>query len=283
MPDQSAMPHLWYIVKYDELYRPKTSRNEDLVRPEFVKMPIKPRGKGLKRLLKQGNGIAHLGIFLLLVEMATEVRPDFRGKLLNHLDQPASVEEIAECISLDTHVDFVGSALKCLESMGWVACCANYDQGAYGIRTDYVPATHEVRKVQEQVKVKAKAKVKEEAKGGNTPSVKSDYLNLATTHGPTSKTDPEVAADLSRVLKTWMEKSRIDPINVAPDIIRRIEEYVIPHGADLCCEYLSKESFKSPLMALSKIDDDKRQTIAVNPDDAVFNAELERLAKERSQ
>ena len=132
---------LYYIIDYDKRYRPKTTKGEDLVTAKYVKLPVKPRGKGLQALLKRKNGIKILGVWSLLLQAATENAPEFRGKLLNHKDNPATITEIAEAISLENKEVMVKEALETLEDMGWVSSVENTEK----LRSESVAGTHKVK------------------------------------------------------------------------------------------------------------------------------------------
>jgi len=112
---------MFSIVEYDERYRPYDKACRELVSPNFVKLPIKPKGDGLQALLRYKRGLEVFGVWGLLLEKATaEKLPENRGKLLNYKGEPASIDEIAKSISLDRKVPFVEYALSVLVEMGWV-------------------------------------------------------------------------------------------------------------------------------------------------------------------
>lgn len=112
---------MYIIANYTELYNPTNTSGGELKNAKYVKMPVKPRGKGLRTLLKTAKGLETFGIWGLLLQAATETtNPKIRGKLLNHKDEPASVIEIAESISLDSHVGKVQKALDILVGLGWI-------------------------------------------------------------------------------------------------------------------------------------------------------------------
>jgi hypothetical protein len=126
---------MYSIANYEELYMPTNSKGGELVHAVFVKMPVKPRGKGLKSLLKNAKGLEVFGVWTLLLQAATETtNPKNRGKLLNHKDEPANSQEIAEAISLDNQVKKVEEALSVLVEMGWV----QYVQSTDKVRTNSV-------------------------------------------------------------------------------------------------------------------------------------------------
>lgn len=111
-----------YVIKnYKELYNPTNTSGGELKNAKYVKMPVKPRGKGLRALLKMPKGLEIFGIWALLLEVATETtNPKLRGKLLNHKDEPANINEIAESISLDRKTSKVEKALAVLVKMDWI-------------------------------------------------------------------------------------------------------------------------------------------------------------------
>ena len=139
---------MYQITNYNELYRPYNKSGEELKRPDFVKLPINPKGDGLQSLFEHKRGLEFFGVWCLLLEKATsEKKPKNRGKLLNHQGQPASVAEIAKSISLKNKINLVEHALSILVSMGWVEYSGSTEQSS-------VP----VPKLGAQVKVKVKVK-----------------------------------------------------------------------------------------------------------------------------
>lgn len=112
---------MYQIANYDELYRPYNRSGEELRRADFVKLPVKPKGDGLQQLFEYKRGLEVFAIWCLLLEKATaENKPENRGKLLNHKEENASVEEIAKGISLRRKAPLVKYALSVLTTMGWV-------------------------------------------------------------------------------------------------------------------------------------------------------------------
>jgi len=108
-------------MNYKTFYNPTNSSGGELQNAKYVKMPVKPRGKGLRALLKNPKGLEIFGIWCLLLQAATEsTTPSIRGKLLNHKDEPANVDEIASAISLDGKTTKVKNALDILIDMGWL-------------------------------------------------------------------------------------------------------------------------------------------------------------------
>jgi hypothetical protein len=137
---------LYEITDYAEHYKPTNTKGEDLKYARFVKMPVKPRGKGLKALLKKPRGLEIFGVWCLLLQAATETeRAEHRGKLLNHRDEPASVEEIAESISMEGKQSFIDAALSTLCAMGWITVRIDSVQGTEEVRSDYGEPTEAVR------------------------------------------------------------------------------------------------------------------------------------------
>jgi len=127
---------MFTIADYDKRYRPYDKAGRELVNPSFVKLPINPKGDGLRTLLKHKRGGEVFCIWCLLLEKTTaEKQPENRGKLLNHKGEPASVAEIAEGISHDRRIPLVKYALSVLASMGWVKCGQDEDIAS----TEYVP------------------------------------------------------------------------------------------------------------------------------------------------
>jgi hypothetical protein len=111
---------MYEIAEYDKRYRPFNKSGGELVHADFVKLPVKPRGKGLQRLLKEKRSLEVFAVWCLLLEEATDAEPENRGKLLNNRNEPASISEIAEAISLGSKKTLVKYALSLLVSMGWV-------------------------------------------------------------------------------------------------------------------------------------------------------------------
>jgi len=134
---------VYEIVDYEQLYNPKNSSGGELKNANYVKMPVKPRGKGLMALLKRSKGLEVFGVWGLLLQAATETtKPKMRGKFLNHKDQPANIEEIAEAISLGRQVSKVKFALGVLCEMGWIKHTGNTDelQNSSVLNTDNTPS-----------------------------------------------------------------------------------------------------------------------------------------------
>lgn len=121
---------MYEIANYDELYRPYDKSGGELRRPDFVKLPAKPKGDGLQLLLEQKRGLEVFAIWCLLLEKTTLEKPLNRGKLLNHLDAPASVEEIARSISLKSRISLVGLALNLLTTIGWLICTDDAEESS---------------------------------------------------------------------------------------------------------------------------------------------------------
>lgn len=108
------------IVEYSERYAPYDKSGRDVVNATWVKLPCKPKGDGLERLLEQKRGLEYFGIWCLLLEKTTLEKPKNRGKLLNHKGEPASFEEIAKSISLKNKVGLVEKAISALINLGWI-------------------------------------------------------------------------------------------------------------------------------------------------------------------
>jgi hypothetical protein len=133
---------MYQIKNYAELYMPTNSKGGDLINAKYVKLPVNPRGKGLRFLLKRyKDGIEIFGIWALLLEAATETtKPELRGKLLNHRDEPASIQEISESISMEGHEKKVENAISALIEVGWI----EYVQDTESVRTEYGQSTDKV-------------------------------------------------------------------------------------------------------------------------------------------
>jgi len=119
---------MYSITNYDELYRPYDKSGGELKKPDFVKLPVKPKGDGLQLLLEQKRGLEVFGVWCLLLEKTTGEKPQNRGKLLNHKEEPATVEEIARGISLRTKIGLVKHALTALTTMGWLTFSGEAEQ-----------------------------------------------------------------------------------------------------------------------------------------------------------
>lgn len=113
---------MYLIANYDKRYMPRDKSRHPLLHADYVKMPVNPQGDGLKTLLKYKRGLEVFGIWCLLLEKATDVKPENRGKLLNHKDEVATPTEIALGISLEKQIKLVTYALSVLVEMGWVKC-----------------------------------------------------------------------------------------------------------------------------------------------------------------
>lgn len=108
------------IINYDERYRPYDKSGNELKNAHWVKLPAKPKGNGVEKLLDQKKGLEIFGIWCLLLEKTTLEEPENRGKLLNHKGESATPAEIAAGISLKKKVALVEYALSVLVTMGWV-------------------------------------------------------------------------------------------------------------------------------------------------------------------
>lgn len=112
---------MYLITDYDVRYRPCNKSGEELKKADWVKLPAKPRGEGLVSLLEYKRGLEIFAIWCLLLEKATiEKKPENRGKLLNHKEQSATIEEIAKGISLKNKFTLVKHAITVLVEMGWI-------------------------------------------------------------------------------------------------------------------------------------------------------------------
>ncbi len=133
---------MYIISNYTKLYNPTNTSGGELKNATYVKYPVKPRGKGLRALLKKEDGAGILGIWGLLLQAATETnKPKLRGRLLNHKDQAARVEEIADAISFESDVERVQNALDVLKELGWIDYVTSTDELCNDsvIDTDDVP------------------------------------------------------------------------------------------------------------------------------------------------
>ena len=83
---------MFSIVDYEARYKPYDKSGGELKNADWVKLPAKPRGEGLAELLKHNRGLQVFAVWCLLLEKTTNEKPENRGKLLNHKEQPATVE-----------------------------------------------------------------------------------------------------------------------------------------------------------------------------------------------
>lgn len=112
---------MYCIENYEKLYQPRDSKQRPLVNAHYVKLPVN-FGKGLKNLMKRHvNPLEIFGIWCLLLEYATDQKPQFRGQLLNHQDQPATLEEICCDLDLDGQEEKLQGAISILISLGWMS------------------------------------------------------------------------------------------------------------------------------------------------------------------
>jgi len=111
---------MYMINEYDTRYKPTNKSGGELKNADYVKLPVNPKGDGLQALLEHKKGLEVFGIWCLLLEKTTAQKPETRGKLLNHQDDPASFAEIAKSISLKGRENLVEYALNLLVAMGWV-------------------------------------------------------------------------------------------------------------------------------------------------------------------
>lgn len=118
------------IANYDELYRPYNKSGGELQHPDFVKLPVKPKGDGLQILLEYKKGLEYFAIWCLLLEKSTTEKPKNRGKLLNHKEQHATIPEITKSISLKGKEKLVKEAISALTAIGWLIAPDELDKGA---------------------------------------------------------------------------------------------------------------------------------------------------------
>lgn len=113
---------MYFVTDYNELYRPYDKSGGVLKNADWVKLPAKPRGKGITELLERKRGLEFFAIWCLLLEETTAQKPENRGKFLNHRDLPASICEIAKAIGLKNKTKLVGESLNALVAIGWLGC-----------------------------------------------------------------------------------------------------------------------------------------------------------------
>lgn len=130
---------MYYIDDYDNRYRPYDRAGREPVNATFVKLPINPKGDGLQKLFEHKGGVEAFTVFALMLEKATKQKPEHRGKLLNHKEQPATIEEIAKGISLGRRIKMVERSISVLLSMGWVKSDSDSEQGVDSVSTQRPP------------------------------------------------------------------------------------------------------------------------------------------------
>ena len=111
---------MYSIADYETRYKPINKSGGELVNPDYVKLPGKPKGDGLQTVLESKRGLEVFGIWCLLLEKTTAQKPETRGKLLNFKDEPASISELAKSISLKGKEGLVEHAVSLLVSVGWI-------------------------------------------------------------------------------------------------------------------------------------------------------------------
>jgi len=151
---------MYVISEYEDRYRPRNTKGAELVRAHWLKLPVKPRGRGLMALLREEHGLEFFAIWCLLLQAATEQKPEHRGQLRNHRDHPASPDEIADAISLSSRKSLVKQALSTLVTMGWITEIPDTEEvrREYGVDTDKVSPREEKRR-------EDKSRVEENKKG----------------------------------------------------------------------------------------------------------------------
>lgn len=172
------MKTLYFIVDYDRRYRPKNTHGQEYLHAPYVKLPIKPRGTGLKKLIRRTNCEYSLMIWPLLLQISTEGLPHLRGFLLNNDDEPATVREIAESISLESHLVWVQKGLRTLVNVGWVG-------KAKCLRFDYAEHTERLRP--KLTKTKLKETKLNKAKGDSSFLNSSDLAKYHISVCPAPK------------------------------------------------------------------------------------------------
>ena len=127
---------MFSIVDYEIRYSPYDKSGGALKNADWVKLPAKPRGEGLGELLEYKRGLEVFAIWCLLLEKTTNEKPENRGKLLNHKEQPATIEEITKGISLKNKTKLVEYALTVLLQMNWVS-----QDGQAEVTSDQLPTS----------------------------------------------------------------------------------------------------------------------------------------------
>jgi hypothetical protein len=172
----------WHIVDYEARYLGYNKRGDMFKGSQpWIKLPVKPSGKGLRKLLRThveqssksiGSDDEHpsqkvaamavFGIWCLILEDTTENRPEMRGYLVNHKDQPADIEEIAEALHMEGEEPFIESALMTLEELNWMEkveiTSQNCEEGSNSLGTHFAKCP--VRRYEDDTKKKTKTKTK---------------------------------------------------------------------------------------------------------------------------
>ena len=108
---------LVYVIKdWDKLYEKSESRKYKNI--NWVAFPNKHDGRGFRRLMKQSDGLAMFGAFVLIVEVASKMPK--RGTLVDHDGIPISASDIADKTGAD--VSTIQKALQVLShhTIGWI-------------------------------------------------------------------------------------------------------------------------------------------------------------------
>ena len=195
---------MYRIANYSQLYNPTNTKGGDLLYAQYVKMPIKPRGKGLRALLRKDNGLEIFGIWCLLLQAATETTtPKMRGMLLNYQDEPATAEDIADAISLSDRWEEVENALNVLIEMHWIENVPDAERGrTEGVVDAERGRTEGVVNADEVYPKLTKAKEKlREPKAKDKPTEPEQNLNSV-------RTEDEHCSNITPTTKTKANESK---------------------------------------------------------------------------
>jgi len=178
---------MYLIADYDTRYKPLNKSGGELIKADYVKLPVKPKGDGLQILLEQKRGVEVFAVWCLLLEKTTAQKPETRGKLLNFKDEPATINEIAKSISLKGKEKLVEYAINLLVSMGWII-----SDGVAELSSE------EFRERGAKLKV-SKVKVKEKIKHLDFVSLTSEeYKKILQRYG--DKNTRKLIGDLNRYI-----------------------------------------------------------------------------------
>ena len=190
------------IANYDELYRPYDKSGRDLKFADWVKVPAKPKGDGLQALLEHNRGLEVFGVWILLLQKATKQKPENRGKLLNHKDLPASVEEIAKGISLSKKVRLVEYSLSVLVSMGWV----NGDIKGHRVPKSCTKSRVEKSSVEKDMSIFDEARLLFHELGGTVRGLDVEFGYFCRTHKNWREVVPLLVSSIER-LGAWRKNT----------------------------------------------------------------------------
>lgn len=105
-----------YIIKdWAELY--ETAETRKLKKLSWVPIPNKHDGKGFRRIIRRPDGLAILGAWMLILQVAS--REDQRG-ILEDQDGPLGFQEISDKTGGDPDVIAKAIEVLCSKEIGWL-------------------------------------------------------------------------------------------------------------------------------------------------------------------